>query len=198
MLDMTPGWQVRCVRCGTTRAAAAVGIVRIGARSWHARTLGWCSTCRRPAILAIERRPGPGKPDRMDDESGHSAAAGKPGAIDRRAAGWRLARAFGAVAACLYLPFAWWVLVGSALDRFTRQARLEYWLVTPGFFPGLYLFHPNEPLEWWSWAAVTLGLLVGLTWLGAAGPRRFWVAAGLALLWAIPSSLLGCVLFVLN
>ena len=50
-----PGWQVRCPHCGTTRPAAEVGIIRIGAASKGKRTLGWCSVCRRVRVLVIEQ-----------------------------------------------------------------------------------------------------------------------------------------------
>ena len=57
MRGYAPGWQVRCTKCGRTRDAADVGIVRVGARSWKKFTLGWCSHCRRWRFIAIEKTP---------------------------------------------------------------------------------------------------------------------------------------------
>jgi hypothetical protein len=58
MTNRAPNWQIRCTRCGLTRDAARVGVVRIGARSYKKLTFGWCSACRWPRFLAIERAPG--------------------------------------------------------------------------------------------------------------------------------------------
>jgi hypothetical protein len=59
MRGYAPGWQVRCTKCGRTREAAEVGIVRLGAWSWKKYTLGWCSDCRWLRFLAVERKPAP-------------------------------------------------------------------------------------------------------------------------------------------
>lgn len=195
-----PGWQVRCVRCGATRAAAAVGIVRIGAWSWKKFTAGWCSSCRRPAVLAVEPAPtlAPIKPVAHDDEFSPHAGEKSPRGTTGGPLRGRLFRSFAWVAGASYLPFCWVVLAGPEMSRFEPTTRWLLWLVIPGFAPGVYLFHPNDRWEWGSWAVVTLGLLTGLTWLGAQGRLRLWVAVGLALLIAIPSSGLGYLLFALN
>ncbi len=57
MTDSSPSWQIRCTRCGRTRDAASVGVIRLGARSYKKFTLGWCSNCRWLRFLAIERSP---------------------------------------------------------------------------------------------------------------------------------------------
>ena len=200
MQGHAPGWQVRCVRCQATRDAASVGIVRVGAWSWKKFTLGWCSLCHRLSVLAIERPPAgcSTKPVADDDDFNPPAWAKPPGVADHPATGRRVLATFAAVAAGLYLPFCWVILAGPGMARFAWSTRWILWLVIPGFVPGTYLFHPDDRLEWISWAVVTLGLLVGLTWLGAMGRQGFWLALGLALLVAIPSSLMGYVLVVLN
>lgn len=53
-----PGWQVRCVSCGWIRAAADLGLVRIGAWSWKKAIVGRCGGCGRIRLLALERGPG--------------------------------------------------------------------------------------------------------------------------------------------
>ena len=58
MKGYSSGWQVRCTKCGRTRDAADVGIVKIGASSRKSYTLGWCSSCRRLRFVAVERKPG--------------------------------------------------------------------------------------------------------------------------------------------
>ena len=50
-----PGWRICCTRCGRSAPAAKVGIIRIGARSYHKYTLGWCSSCRRLRFLRLIR-----------------------------------------------------------------------------------------------------------------------------------------------
>ena len=136
----------------------------------------------------------------MDDDEFNPPTWKKSlGVADRPTIWKRVATAFAAVAVCIYLPFCWVVLVGSALARFDWSTRWLLWLVLPGFAPGIFLgLHPYDELEWISWAVVTFGFLVVLTWLGSLGLRRFWLALGLALLVAIPSSLLGYTLIVLN
>jgi hypothetical protein len=52
-----PGWQVRSGRCGTTRDAAEVGIVRIGRfKGKVSGTFGWCKNCRGLRMLLVERK----------------------------------------------------------------------------------------------------------------------------------------------
>lgn len=57
MRGYAPGWQVRCTKCGRTRDAAEVGIVRVWAASRGKWTLGWCRQCRWLRWIAIERKP---------------------------------------------------------------------------------------------------------------------------------------------
>jgi hypothetical protein len=59
MNGYAPGWQIRCKKCGTTRDAGDVRMIRIGAASIGKRTLGWCSKCRRLRMLVVERQPQP-------------------------------------------------------------------------------------------------------------------------------------------
>ena len=48
-----PGWRICCTGCGRSAPLAAIGGIRIGARSWHKYTLGWCRECRRLRFLRI-------------------------------------------------------------------------------------------------------------------------------------------------
>lgn len=51
-----PGWRIACSRCGRSTPLDRVpGAIRVGARSWHKYTLGWCSSCRRPRWLRLQR-----------------------------------------------------------------------------------------------------------------------------------------------
>jgi hypothetical protein len=51
-----PGWQVRCRRCGTTRDAAEVGVVRVGRSTGKVTgTFGWCGHCRGLRTFVVER-----------------------------------------------------------------------------------------------------------------------------------------------
>jgi hypothetical protein len=51
-----PGWQVRCRKCGKTRDAAEVGVVRGGSLK-SKLTYGWCENCRRVRTFMVERKP---------------------------------------------------------------------------------------------------------------------------------------------
>jgi hypothetical protein len=52
-----PGWQIRCGSCGATRAAAEVGIVRVGwFKGQAAGTFGWCKNCRGLRMFLVERK----------------------------------------------------------------------------------------------------------------------------------------------
>ena len=55
MKGYAPGWQVRCTKCGLSRAAADVGIVRFAARSRMKSILGTCPGCSRPRFLTLEK-----------------------------------------------------------------------------------------------------------------------------------------------
>jgi hypothetical protein len=50
-----PGWRICCTKCGRSAPLAHVGWTRIGARSRHKYTLGFCRDCRRLRFLRIIR-----------------------------------------------------------------------------------------------------------------------------------------------
>ncbi len=52
----TPGWQIRCPKCGLTVDASKGGMVRIGAWGVDHRW-GWCSRCQKHRMLIIEPKP---------------------------------------------------------------------------------------------------------------------------------------------
>src|SRR4051812_47226650 len=85
------------------------------------------------------------------------------------------------VAACLYLPFSWLLLIAYPWGGGYRPHWVNLWPVLPGFafgtLPGGLIFHRHLPYETETMAAAALVLLVGLTWLGATGRRRLAVAA---------------------
>lgn len=55
-MDLAPGWQIRCPRCGKTTPFGKVG-VRLGAASRGKRTLIWCRPCRWFRFAYVERVP---------------------------------------------------------------------------------------------------------------------------------------------
>jgi uncharacterized membrane protein len=48
-----PGWRICCTHCGRSAPLASVGGIRIGAKSVHKYTLGYCSSCKRLRFLRI-------------------------------------------------------------------------------------------------------------------------------------------------
>ena len=50
-------WQIRCFKCGRTRATLDAGIVRL-APPLRKYTLAWCSGCRWLRFTAVEPMPG--------------------------------------------------------------------------------------------------------------------------------------------
>ena len=50
-----PAWRIYCTKCGRSAPAAQTGVIKIGARSWHEYTLGWCSGCKRFRWLRLQR-----------------------------------------------------------------------------------------------------------------------------------------------
>jgi hypothetical protein len=48
-----PGWRICCTKCGRSAPLAAIGGIRIGARSVHKYTLGYCRDCKRLRFLRI-------------------------------------------------------------------------------------------------------------------------------------------------
>jgi hypothetical protein len=59
MVDLAPGWQIRCPKCGKTRSYGEVGGVRLGAASRGKRILGWCRRCNWFRWAVVERVPAP-------------------------------------------------------------------------------------------------------------------------------------------
>jgi adenine-specific DNA methylase len=56
MIDLAPGWQVRCPRCGRTKPFGQIGN-RFFAASRGKRILGYCTQCRRFRFAIVERTP---------------------------------------------------------------------------------------------------------------------------------------------
>lgn len=54
MVDLAPGWQVRCLRCGLHVPAGQAGIIRLGAYG-KSYKLGWCWRCRWVRCFVVER-----------------------------------------------------------------------------------------------------------------------------------------------
>lgn len=56
MIDLAPGWQITCPRCGRSRPYGKFGI-RLGAASIGKRALAWCTQCQRFRMARVEREP---------------------------------------------------------------------------------------------------------------------------------------------
>ena len=68
MMDLAPGWRVRCLRCGLSIPAGQAGIIRLGAYG-KSYKLGWCQRCRRIRCFVVERSKRPAaESDRADSE----------------------------------------------------------------------------------------------------------------------------------
>jgi hypothetical protein len=94
------------------------------------------------------------------------------------------------VAACLWLPFSWLILMPGGWDAY-RLSWLRMWPFLPGFIPGALLFHSrHETLEFSTMAVSTLMLLIALTWLGSCSRVRLIAAAVIALLISVPTALI--------
>lgn len=94
------------------------------------------------------------------------------------------------VAACLWLPFGWLVLMRGGWSDY-RLSWLKMWPYLPGFLPGALLFHPqHDALQFSTMAVTTLLLLIALTWLGCRGRRGLVAAVVVALAISIPSALI--------
>ena len=110
----------------------------------------------------------------------------------------RVGASFGVAAVCLYLPFAWLLVMDYPWSAY-RLSWLKLWPILPGFvagaLPGPLLYSSHLPYELETMAGATLLLLVGLTWLGTRGPRAGMAAAGIALLVAVPSSAIAYAVF---
>lgn len=48
-----PGWRICCTQCGRSAPLAATGAIRVGAKSFHKYTFGFCRDCRRLRFLRI-------------------------------------------------------------------------------------------------------------------------------------------------
>ena len=55
MLDLAPGWIIRCTKCGKQKPLGETGAIRLGAASIGKRTLAWCSKCNSLRWAAIDR-----------------------------------------------------------------------------------------------------------------------------------------------
>lgn len=75
MIDLAPGWQIRCPRCGRTKLLGEMkrfGLfrpIRIGAFSVGKRTLAWCSNCRAVRFAIVEAMPAISNHDAMGDSA---------------------------------------------------------------------------------------------------------------------------------
>jgi hypothetical protein len=83
-------------------------------------------------------------------------------------------RAFVIVIIASYLPC---VLLWAV----ETMSKSYYLFVLPGWFLSLFA-HGNKEVQFWLAAIGTLGVLAGLTWLGAKGRRQLGTAATLAFL----------------
>ena len=118
-------------------------------------------------------------------------------ARSRQPSRWhRVGVAFAVVAAGLYLPFGWLGVMAAHQPGATLP-----WLrlapILPGFLPGSYLFQNSTAARYAVMGATTLGLLAVLTSLGSSSRRRLAVAVGVALLVAVPSSVIAYRVFTL-
>ena len=52
-MGYAPGWRICCTKCGRSAPLAAIGAIRIGAKSWHKYTLGFCYGCNRLRFMRI-------------------------------------------------------------------------------------------------------------------------------------------------
>jgi len=57
MIDLAPGWIIRCPKCGKQKPLGETGAIRLGAASRGKRTLAWCKTCGWFRWAIIEREP---------------------------------------------------------------------------------------------------------------------------------------------
>lgn len=56
-VQWTSQWQLRCTGCNETRELSSVGGYRVTTASMHKTTMGWCRTCCRPRLMAVEPVP---------------------------------------------------------------------------------------------------------------------------------------------
>ena len=82
-------------------------------------------------------------------------------------------RATAIVLLCMYLPCAFLWAQGFR--------KPEYLPVIPGWWLAIPL-HGNKEFQYWFAAIGTLGVLVGLSWLGTKGRSHLFAAAVLAFL----------------
>ena len=97
-------------------------------------------------------------------------------------------------ALCLYLPFAWLVLIDYPWTSY-RVSWLLLWPILPGFLPGAYFFHPHGPSEFTTMGIAT-ALLLGIgAWIHRQGRIGVVVTTLLLLLISVPSAMLAYAAF---
>jgi len=106
----------------------------------------------------------------------------------------RFRESFALIAACLYAPFSWLLVIDYGWSPY-RWGWLKMWPVLPGFLPGAIWLHGNDELEFFAWGATTLSLLLGLSWLGTRGTVGLTAALLVALAVSIPSAYIAYALF---
>jgi hypothetical protein len=106
----------------------------------------------------------------------------------------RFRESFFLIAACLYAPFSWLLLIDYGWGDY-RWQWLRLWPILPGFLPGAFFLHGNDTLEFTAWAATTFVLLFGLSWLGTRGTVGLAVALVVALAISVPSAYIAYALF---
>jgi len=55
MLDLAPGWIIKCPKCGRQKPLGETGAIRLGAASIGKKTLTWCTKCKSLRWVSIER-----------------------------------------------------------------------------------------------------------------------------------------------
>lgn len=93
------------------------------------------------------------------------------------------------VAGCLYLPFSWLLMEEPDWSDYLLHW-IKLWPILPGLIPGAFLFHPYQFTEFITMGLTTVMLLTTLTWIGSRNRYGLLVAAAIALLVAIPSSII--------
>lgn len=105
----------------------------------------------------------------------------------------RWAVPYGVTLACVYLPYAWLVLIDYPWNSY-RWTWVMLWPILPGLLAGIF-FHPNDAVEFFVDGVVALALVLLFTRLGAIGRRSLVVASGVALLLEAVASFVAYQLF---
>lgn len=82
--------------------------------------------------------------------------------------------------ACLYLPYAWLVLIDDPWNPY-QLWWIRMWPVLPGFTAGMIIHPTDDATERVAMAALTGFLIALFTWLGSSG-RRALIASGIVAL----------------